>query len=197
MDGLEWLEKQTTSKDVAALFLAGHGVTDPNGTYFYLPQNADPDKLKRTCVGFSDIQTTLRNLAGKALFFMDTCHSGNLLGRVFAAAGRKSVGVGAGAVDVTRLVNELSSAENGVVVFCSSTGRQYSLENATWGNGAFTKALVEGLGGKADVTNRKKVTVSSLDFYLAERVKELTGGQQTPVTVRPDTVPDFPIAIVR
>lgn len=36
-------------------------------------------------------------------------------------------------------------AENGAVVFTSSTGRQYSLENEDWGNGAFTKALVEGL----------------------------------------------------
>ncbi len=192
MDGLEWLEKQTTSKDLGMLFLAGHGLNDANGTYYYLPQNADPEKLKRTCVAFSDVQTTLRNLAGKALFFVDTCHSGNLMGRQLASA-RRSVG----AVDVNRLVNELSSAENGVVVFASSTGKQYSLENAAWGNGAFTKALVEGLGGKADVTNRKRITVTALDFYLAERVKELTGGQQTPVTTKPDTVPDFPIAVVR
>ena len=164
-------------------------------TWQYLPQNADPEKLKRTCVAFSDVQTTLRNLAGKALFFVDTCHSGNLMGRQLAS-GRRNVGV-VGAVDVNRLVNELSSAENGVVVFASSTGRQFSLENDRWNNGAFTKALVEGLGGKADVTNKKKITVTSLDFYLAERVKELTGGQQTPVTTKPDTVPDFPIAVVK
>jgi len=33
------------------------------------------------------------------------------------------------------------------------------------------------------------------DFYLAERVKKLTGGIQTPATVKPETVPGFPIAI--
>jgi len=32
-------------------------------------------------------------------------------------------------------------------------------------------------------------------IYVAERVKELTGGKQTPATVKPETVPDFPIAI--
>jgi hypothetical protein len=30
---------------------------------------------------------------------------------------------------------------------------------------------------------------------VSERVKELTGGKQTPATVKPETVPDFPIAI--
>ena len=33
------------------------------------------------------------------------------------------------------------------------------------------------------------------DFYLAERVKDLTGGKQTPATVKPETMPDFTIAI--
>lgn len=192
LDGLEWLEKQTTGKDVGMLFLAGHGETDASGTYYFLPQNANVDRMKSSCVSFADIQSTLRNLAGKALFFVDTCHSGGMMGRQISGGTRRS-----GGVDVNRLANELSSAENGVVVFASSTGRQYSLENTTWNNGAFTKALVEGLRGKADVTNRKKISVTSLDFYLAERVKELTDGRQTPVTTKPNTVPDFPIAVVR
>jgi hypothetical protein len=50
------------------------------------------------------------------------------------------------------VANDLSSAENGVVVFASSTGMQLSLERADWGNGAFTKALLEGLEGEADYT---------------------------------------------
>jgi uncharacterized caspase-like protein len=85
--------------------------------------------------------------------------------------------------------------ENGVIVFTAATSRQNSLEDAQWGNGAFTKALVEGLKGAADIKNQGKITVSLLDFYVAERVKELTGGKQTPATVKPETVPDFPIAI--
>jgi hypothetical protein len=34
LDGLEWLQRQTTSKDVAMVFLAGHGVNDPTGVYY-------------------------------------------------------------------------------------------------------------------------------------------------------------------
>ncbi len=100
-----------------------------------------------------------------------------------------------GSNDITGIVNELASAENGVVVFASSTGRQYSLENPQWGNGAFTLALTEGLKGKADLMKKGKITVNMLDAYLAERVKELTKGEQTPTTTKPQTIPDFPIAV--
>ena len=186
VDGLDWLQKQVTARDVGMLFLAGHGVNDPNGIYYYLPANADIDKLKRTGVPFSDIKNTLSSLAGKSLFFVDTCHSGNVMG------GRRAI-----SSDVTGVVNELASAENGVVVFSSSTGRQFSLEDPAWGNGAFTKALVEGLNGKADFNKTGRITHKMLDFYVAERVKTLTGGKQTPVNSSPAGVPDFPIVVVR
>jgi WD40 repeat protein len=185
MDGLDWLQRETTGKDVAIVFLAGHGVNDPSGIYYFLPQNADTDRLKRTGVAFSDIKNTLASLAGKAVLFVDTCHSGNVMG------GRRGV------ADINAVVNELSSAENGTVVFASSTGRQYSLEDDKWGNGAFTKALVEGISGKADYTGKGKITVNMLDLYLSERVKELTGGQQTPTTTKPQTIQDFPLAVRR
>ena len=64
-------------------------------------------------------------------------------------------------------------------------------------NGAFTKALVEGLSGKADYQANGVITVNELDLYLAERVKELTGGWQTPTTAKPQTVPDFPITLAQ
>jgi len=99
--------------------------------------------------------------------------------------------------DITGMVNELASAENGVVVFASSTGKQYSLEDVSWGNGAFTKALVEGLSGKADYTGKGKITINMLDLYISEKVKELTRGQQTPTTTKPQTIADFPVAVKR
>jgi len=185
LDGLDWLRKETTSKDVAMLFLAGHGVNDTNGIYYFLPTNANPDKLLRTGVVFSDIKNTLASIAGKTLFFVDTCHSGNIMGA------RRGV------ADINAVVNELASAENGAVVFASSTGKQYSLEDDAWGNGAFTKALVEGLSGKADYSGKGTISINMLDLYLSERVKELTGGKQTPTTTKPNTVPDFPIALRR
>ena len=185
LDGLEWLQRQVTQKDVAVLFFAGHGVNDPNGMFYFLPVDADLDKLKRTGISQSDITSTVAALAGKVLVFMDACHSGNLMGKVK----RRAV------LDIGAVINELASAENGAVVFSSATGRQYALENPEWGNGAFTKGLVEGIAGKADFRGTGRITVNMLDLYVSERVKELTQGQQTPTTVKPPNVPDFPVAM--
>lgn len=188
LDGLEWLKREVTARDVGVMFLAGHGMNDNTGKYFFMPHNADPDKLLRTGVAQSDIKDTLNTVAGKAVFFVDTCHSGNALG----TAKTRAIGT-----DVNAFVNELASAENGVVVFTAATGSQSSLEDSSWGNGAFTKAVVEGLNGKADYFKNGKITNAGLELYVAERVKELTAGRQSPVRIMPNGVTDFPIAIAQ
>jgi streptogramin lyase len=184
LDGLDWLERQTTSKDVAILFLAGHGLNDRANNFYFLPVDVDIEHLKRTGVAFSDIKNTVSAISGKSIVFVDACHSGNVFG------GKRAV------VDMTSIVNELTSAESGVVVFASSTGKQFSFEDPAWGNGAFTKALIEGLKGKADLLGKGKITINMLQAYISERVKELTKGKQTPTVVKPQSVPDFPIAVV-
>ncbi len=188
VDGLDWLQRQVTQHDVGMVFVAGHGLNDPDLGYAFLPVNTDPERLRTTAVPMEEFRKTLSRLPGKALFFFDTCHSGNVLGpRARSAFGN----------DVRAVINELSSAENGVVVFSSSTGRQLSYEDNAWGNGAFTKALVEGLDGKADFQKTGRITHKMLDLYVSERVKDLTQGRQSPVTQAPGGVPDYPVAWVR
>jgi hypothetical protein len=183
IDGFEWISKETTSNDVAMVFLAGHGINDRGGVYYFLPVNANLERLRRTAVPFTEMKNTVTSLAGKTILFIDTCHAGNVMGARAVPP------------DITGIVNELASAENGAVVFASSTGKQYSFEDPNWGNGAFTKAAVEGIEGKADYTGKGKITVNMLDLYISERVKELTQGKQTPATAKPKTIPDFPLAL--
>ena len=185
IDGFDWIAKETTSKDVALVFLAGHGMNDSGGVYYYLPVNANLEKLRRTGVPFTEMKNTVVSLAGKTILFIDTCHAGNVMGARAVAP------------DITGVVNELASAENGAVVFASSTGKQYSFEDPNWGNGAFTKAAVEGINGRADYTGKGRITINMLDLYISERVKELTKGKQTPATAKPQTIPDFPLVLKR
>jgi WD40 repeat protein len=185
IDGFDWISKETTSKDVAMIFLAGHGINDSGGVYYFLPVNTDLEKLRRTGVPFTEMRNTVASLAGKTILFIDTCHAGNVMGARAVAP------------DITGVVNELASAENGAVVFASSTGRQYSFEDPAWENGAFTKAAVEGIEGKADYTGKGRITINMLDLYISEKVKELTRGRQTPATAKPKTIPDFPLALRR
>jgi hypothetical protein len=183
--GFDWLQKQVTPKDVGIVLIAGHGINDDRGNYFYLPFDADTDRLDATGVPFNAVKRYLSNLRGKGLLFVDTCHSGNVMGK------RRGL-----SSDTTAILNELASPEYGLVVIASSTGKQVSFESTEWGNGAFTKALVEGLSGRADLKKRGRITHKMLDFYVSDRVDELTHGQQTPVNTSPLGVPDYTIATV-
>jgi uncharacterized caspase-like protein len=140
-------------------------------------------------VAKDDIADALDGLAGKALLFLDACHAGSVV-----SAGRRST------YDNNDVVNDFLHSERGVVVFAASTGRQVSMEDPTWGNGAFTKALVEGLGSpgvpaKATISGDDTITPALLDAYIARRVKLLTDGKQSPVMN--STAPDFPLALVK
>ena len=184
-NGLYWLQTQTTNRDIAMLYIAGHGMNNNTGDFFFMPVDADAERISATGVSYVDIKTTVSSIAGKRLVFLDACHSGNVLGNPQQRA-----------AVISQAASELAAADNGAVVFTSSTGRQYSLESTEWNNGAFTKALVEGLSGKADLSGKNTITVKSLEYYIANRVKELTNGKQAPTTIIPESIPDFPIALV-
>ena len=186
--GLEWLEQQVTSRDVGIIYLAGHGMNDEKQTYWYLPFDADRDRLRTKAVAQEDIRRTLRNLAGKSILFLDTCHAGQVM---------KFAGI-RGSLDINAVINDFTAAEIGAIVFSSSKGNEDSVELSDYQNGAFTKALIEGVrDGRADLMNTKTITPSELDAWVTQRVKELTGGKQHPTMDKPSTIPDYPFAVVR
>jgi uncharacterized caspase-like protein len=167
------------------IFMSSHG-DNSSGQYYFIPSDFDKARLESTSVLFTYIKDAVASIPGKVVVFMDTCHAGDVLGN----RGTKAI-----PPSIDGIVNELVSAENGAVVFTSSTGRQQSLEDPKWNNGAFTRALVDGLTGKADLTGKGRITINMLDVYISERVKELTQGKQTPTTAKPQTIQDFPIAV--
>ena len=186
MDGLAWLKTMATNaNDVSVVFLAGHGLTDEKQTYWFFPSDATgSDDVRAKGVSQDEVRVSLTKLSGRVLWFLDTCHAGS--------AGKRPP------VDINVLINTVTSAENGgIVVFASSTGRQLSAESSEWGNGAFTKAIVEGIQlGKADLLGDGFITTSSLDTFVEHRVRVLTEDRQNPVMGRPPDEPDFAIAQV-
>jgi len=181
LQGLRWLQNVSTPEDVAILFVAGHGVADAADVYHFLPHDMKENQLSQTAVSETQLRSTLASIRGRALFFVDTCFSGKSVGKFTRR-------------ELTRMANGLASAELGVIVFSGSAPRQESLEDPAWGNGAFTKALVEGLAGRADFRREGVVTHKGLDYYVAHEVRTLTGGRQTPVTAVPNGISDFPLA---
>lgn len=184
LQGLRWLQNSTTADDVAVLFLAGHGVADAADLYHFLPHDVRESNLSQTSVSEAQLRGTLSAIKGRALFFVDTCFAGKSVGRFSHR-------------EITRMANGLASADMGVIVFAASAPRQESFEDSSWGNGAFTKALVEGLSGGADFRREGLVTHKGLDYYTSHAVSTLTQGRQTPVTAVPNGISDFALASVQ
>ena len=182
----EWLRTSVGPNDVAMLFMAGHGLNDSAGQYFFLPHDAQHERLLSTAVSQDAIVSTLSKIRGRTLFFVDTCFAGNSLGAL-RQGGRKTG-------KTEKMMNDLSSSENGVVVFASSTGQEESEEKDEWGNGAFTKAVIEGLSGRADFMRAGRVTFAGLNLFVSEEVVRLTSGRQRPVFISPRGIPDFALA---
>ncbi len=194
IDDLDWISRAASQGDRVIVFLAGHGVTDERQDYYFLPSNAEIDQSsgmfiprRSTAVKRTDIVSSLRETQGHALFLFDTCH---------AARATSTVALRSGAPDLVPFINELRSAENGVLVLSSSEGRESSQERDEWRHGAFTKAILEGISGKADAEPRDHVvTFSELNRYVGERVKELTANRQHPVLHSIQPSRDLPLAV--
>jgi uncharacterized caspase-like protein len=183
MDALDWIEKETTQKDLAIIFIAGHGINDEKGNYYFMSHNSDTEKLRRTAVKWIEIEDTIKELPSKVVLLVDTCHSGNIRG----SEKRR---------DITSAIKSIVHSGVGSVIMTATTGRGYSYEKSEWGHGAFTKALIEGIDeGKADYNKNGEISIKEIDLYITHRVKNLTNGKQKPTTVISESIPDFTIGI--
>ena len=181
LDGLDWIDKEATSKDIVIIFIAGHGVNDDKGNYYFLSHEANLERLRRTAVKWTEIQDTISNLPSKVILLADTCHSGNITGT------RR---------DITSAIKSIMNSGTGSIIMTATTGSGYSYEQKSWGHGAFTKALLEGIDQtKADYDKDQSVTIKEIDLYITNRVKELTKGKQKPTTITPQSIPDFAIGV--
>lgn len=186
MDGLKWLRDSVTEKDAGVVFFAGHG-DNVGQSYYFIPGEAGAFPAKGTMKSAADFEAwkkknaetvwvpgdeiakTLLSLKGRTAFFVDTCHSGNLAKQANRASG-----------DMTGTLNTLDD-EKGVIIFASSTSKELSQEDDSWGNGAFTKAIIEGVQGGADKDKTGLIRPTYLSAYVNDRVRSLTNNEQRPV----------------
>ena len=180
--GLQWLEEGSEEGDINLLFLAGYGVTSFDGHFYYLAADSDPNKARATAVSRDEILRTIRNRRGAMIVMLDACHSGDSVNAATATASR---------VDMNKLANDIGDRSLGVFFYASALGRQFSYESSAWQNGAFTKAIIEGLSGAADRDKLGYVETDELGVYVRRRVVALTNGLQEPARMRPDAAPEI------
>ncbi|KAM3100220.1 GUN4 domain-containing protein [Phormidesmis sp. 146-35] len=147
-------------------FFSGHGVPH-NGQDYLMPWDGDLGDIENTGISTNTITNYLRSCgADNAVMILDACRSG----------GRKS-GEGIGKQ------TEAEARQTGVISLFSCSPDQYSYELEAIEQGAFTYALIEGLGIRG-----RCATVERLNQYLEHRVPELVSQhlgrvRQTPYTI--------------
>jgi uncharacterized caspase-like protein len=145
-----------------------------------LPVNADITQMKATCLNFAELKQTQASIEGKVIVFIDACHSGDLMSK-----------------GINGLVNIMTSTDDGdagVITFTSSIGKEESIEDAKWQNGAFTKALIAGLYDPKSGDEENNITYKDLDLFISRYIPKLTGDKQHPTMVPTPNTPNFPIA---
>jgi uncharacterized caspase-like protein len=146
-------------------FFSGHGMRH-NGRDYLMPSDGDPGDVENTAICINHVNERLRRCgADNIVLILDACRN---LGT------RTGEGIGNQTAEESR--------QTGVVSIFSCSPNEYSFEIEELKQGAFTFALLEGLGVKG-----QRATVERLNDYLNYRVPELNRlhgkPRQTPYTI--------------
>jgi uncharacterized caspase-like protein len=152
---------QAGPRDVVLLFMAGHGITDKNGAFFFLARDAvvtkgaDGGITVTRGIPNDDIISVLE-APGNRLVFIDACQSGS--------------------VDNNRLIRSLM--DSNAFVFAASQGNESSLELPSLRHGAFTYSLVQQLLARSSA--RGGIGMLQLSGNVSNDVIRITEDRQHP-----------------
>lgn len=147
-------------RDTIVVFLAGHGVND-GADYLFLPTDARLDGKRwrtSTVLKWQTLQDTLQSTRGRRIMLVDTCHAGNAFN--------------------ARLVKDAADAS--IVVMTATDADTLAEERSTLGHGVFTYAMLQGLGGDADLIADGRVHTRELAAFVGDEVARLTDNKQLP-----------------
>ncbi|MEH2124725.1 MAG: SUMF1/EgtB/PvdO family nonheme iron enzyme [Nostoc sp.] len=146
-------------------FFSGHGIRYADRDYL-MPCDGDPEDIENTAIAINFVTERLRRCgADNVVLILDACRN----------EGKKTgEGIGRQTAEEAR--------QQGVISIFSCIPQEYSYEIEALQQGAFTTALLEGLGIQG-----KCATVERLDQYLKFRVPELVrqhkNTRQTPYLI--------------
>ena len=171
IDALRKITNSAKPEDVFMFFYAGHGIAlesieTKKTEFFFIPtdvtQMTDFSKVMNSGLGGSEFEVLVSSIpARKQFLVLDACNSG-AINTAFGLRGA------AEEIALSRLGRATGSA-----LIAASRDDQFAQEFASLGQGALTKALLDGLNGKAAQTNGQ-ITVGGLKNYVESELPDLT-----------------------
>jgi hypothetical protein len=179
-------------QDTVIIFMASHGMSDPQGNYYFIPtdakaidaKDATESRTRSSLVGWESIVNQLQQSAGRRLLIVDTCSSGALAGARFTKR-----------FDVPSLAKR--SMSSNFALMAASSAEETSQELPAQSHGLFTYGLLEALRVGFDPSQSGVVTLSQAFLYASEEVERLRNkalGKQTPQLIPPDELANMPLA---
>jgi hypothetical protein len=175
--------------DTAVLFLAGHGLRDEQGEYWFGTHDIDFQAPQRRGYRLEELDALFDGIAAvNRLLLIDTCFSGEDPGAANETRNRQLL-------QLRREVFAELARGAGSVVLASSAGFEAAYEGLQDGSGAmiengiFTHALLGALGN----SDTNSLPVSVLVDRVTEEVLRISGGKQMPGMRRERIEFDFPV----
>jgi hypothetical protein len=184
-------ESSISPRDVLVVFIATHGFINKQGKLVLQGDDYERGYEEFCTVPFEVVQKELEQIHCKQLVFIDACHSGG------AIDGARGASMG----DVNQYLEDLNNIPKGQAILVSSQKSEYSYEDDAWKNGAFTEAIINGMGkGKADLDGNQIITVGEIRDYVKKEVpamvKKVKKENQHPRLLRNELGEDTAIFIV-
>ena len=188
--------KKSKAQDTVIIFLASHGLSDRDGNYYFVPEDAlaidvkmiieagargsiAPNANPSTLISWESFFDALRSVPGKRLLVVDTCQAKNI----------------EGTFDIHSLAKR--SVTSSFAILAASKGSEESQEYPRGKQGLFTYAVLKGLSGKGDRNKDGQIVLSELYEFVADFVEKNRNqevGKQTPQLAAPEALKDMILA---
>lgn len=156
----------TKPEDLVVVYLAGHGETDEEGNWYFIPHELvfpeKQDQLKSIGISGQELQKEIQKLgARKVVLLIDACKSGGAVVTMRGFEERKAL-------------RQLARA-SGVHVVAAAAQDQLAGEIVRLNHGIFTYAVLEALKGGADGAPKDGVvSIREMLSYIETRMPELS-----------------------
>jgi hypothetical protein len=157
---LQQLRTSSGSGGLVLVSLATHGFFDDGeGEDFLLASDSVKGRVKTTGIPVGVLFDEISNAkAPRRVVFLDACRE-----RLFHARGTTQ------GPEMSRTLADAIAKTSGLAVLSGTAAGGFSYDDLEDENGVFSKAILEGLGGKAD-KEKGFITVDTLAKYVHERV---------------------------
>jgi len=157
-----------TDRDTVLVFFSSHG-ENIGGDYYFMTADAratNAQSIQETGLPGQTLLQFIAQFKGKAVLFLDTCHSGQI------SVGLQNTNP-SDFLARSSLVLAANSLGGLKVIAAASGGGQFSNEGRGLTNGFYSYALLEGLQGKARPYPDKSIGIRDLLEYVRTRVPEI------------------------